>query len=72
MQFLEERNFTKEEIFGKLAPGLASVLAVNATEANALAGNCQGVVPFMSRERPRVARARRPDIGTPCPPADIN
>lgn len=38
MEFLASRNFTKEEIFGKLAPGLASILAVNATEANAIAG----------------------------------
>ena len=38
MEFLAARNFTKEEIFGKLAPGLASILAVNATEANAIAG----------------------------------
>jgi phage portal protein BeeE len=38
MDFLAGRNFTKEEIYGKLAPGLASILAVNATEANAIAG----------------------------------
>lgn len=38
MQFLEERQFTKEEVWGKLAPGLSSILAINANEANALAG----------------------------------
>ena len=38
MEFLAGRNLTKEEIFGVLAPGLASMLAVNATEANARAG----------------------------------
>lgn len=38
MEFLAGRTFTKEEIYGKLAPGLASILAVNATEANAIAG----------------------------------
>lgn len=38
MEFLEARQFTKEEIYGKLAPGLASILAVNATEANAKVG----------------------------------
>jgi HK97 family phage portal protein len=38
MQFLESRTFNKEEIIALYAPGLASVLAVNATEANALAG----------------------------------
>lgn len=38
MQAIEMRNATKEEIWGKLCKGLASVLAINATEANALAG----------------------------------
>jgi len=38
MQFIADRNFTKEEIWARLAPGLASIVAVNATEANALAG----------------------------------
>lgn len=51
MEFIESRNFTKEEIYGKLAPGLSSILAVNATEANAIAGKATliefGVWPFM-------------------------
>jgi HK97 family phage portal protein len=38
MEFLNARTFTKEEIFALFAPGLASVLAVNATEANSTAG----------------------------------
>jgi HK97 family phage portal protein len=38
MQFLAGRQFTKEEIFAVFAPGLASVLDVNATEANARSG----------------------------------
>lgn len=38
MDFLAGRTFTKEEIYDKLAPGLASILSVNATEANAIAG----------------------------------
>jgi len=38
MQFLDSRTFTKEEIFALIAPGLASSLDVNATEANAQAG----------------------------------
>jgi hypothetical protein len=38
MQFLEGRKFTKEEIFAHFSPGLASVLDVNATEANAKSG----------------------------------
>jgi len=39
MDFLASRQFSKEEIFGVLAPGLASILSVNSTEANALAGS---------------------------------
>lgn len=38
MEFINARTFTKEEIFAIYAPGLASVLAVNATEANSSAG----------------------------------
>jgi HK97 family phage portal protein len=38
MQFLESRKFNKEEIFALFSPGLASILDVNATEANAQAG----------------------------------
>ena len=38
MEFLAGRTFNKEEIYGIYAPGLASILAVNATEANAKAG----------------------------------
>ena len=38
MEFLQGRTFTKEEIFALFAPGLASMLAVNATEANSVAG----------------------------------
>lgn len=38
MEFLAGRDFNKEEIFGIYAPGLASMLDVNATEANAKTG----------------------------------
>jgi len=38
MQFLEARQFTKEEIWQKLAPGLLNILDKNVTEANATAG----------------------------------
>jgi HK97 family phage portal protein len=38
MQFLESRNMSREEIWAVLAPGLASMLSVNATEANAKTG----------------------------------
>lgn len=53
MEFLAGRGFAKEEIFGKLAPGLASILAVNATEANAIAGKATliefGVWPLLEQ-----------------------
>lgn len=52
MQFLEGRKANKEEIFALFAPGLASVLDVNATEANSLAGRATfielGVWPILS------------------------
>lgn len=38
MEFLAARTFNKEEIFAAIAPGLSSMLAVNATEANSVAG----------------------------------
>lgn len=38
MEFLQARQFTKEEIYSIFAPGLASMIAVNATEANARTG----------------------------------
>ncbi|HOW77937.1 MAG TPA: phage portal protein [Verrucomicrobiota bacterium] len=38
MEFLGARRFNKEEILAVYAPGLASMLDVNATEANAKAG----------------------------------
>ncbi len=38
MQYLEQRRFTMEEAYALIAPGLASVLAINATEANSTAG----------------------------------
>ena len=39
MEFLAGRQFTMEEIFRLFAPGLASLTAINATEANAKAGD---------------------------------
>ena len=38
VEFLEGRKFNREEIFGLMAPGLANMMAINATEANATAG----------------------------------
>ena len=38
MMFLEAREFTRDEIFAIYAPGLASWLAINSTEANSTSG----------------------------------
>jgi len=38
MEFLSGRTFTKEEIYNIFAPGLVSILALNATEANSKTG----------------------------------
>lgn len=38
MEFLNTRQFNKEEIWSKLAPGILQILDKNTTEANALAG----------------------------------
>lgn len=38
MMFLEMREFTRDEVFGVLAPGAAAMMAVNATEANSVTG----------------------------------
>lgn len=38
MEFLKGREFNKEEIFATYAPGLSSMLSVNATEANSKTG----------------------------------
>ena len=37
-QYIENRTFTKEEIYAIFAPGLASMTSVNATEANSKSG----------------------------------
>lgn len=37
-QYIEQREFTKEEIYSIYAPGYASMIDVNATEANSKAG----------------------------------
>jgi HK97 family phage portal protein len=38
MEFLAAREFNKEEIYSAFAPGLSSMLAINATEANSKVG----------------------------------
>lgn len=67
MQFLQGRTFTKEEIFAMYAPGLASMLAVNATEANSIAGRAtfigMGVWPKMVQIAEKVTNDILPSYG---------
>lgn len=67
MEFLSGRNFTKEEIFAMHAPGLASILAINATEANSMAGKGTflefGVWPKMSRVAEKIVNDILPLYG---------
>src|SRR3990167_3666406 len=53
MQALELRGFTRAEIWGKLAPGLESILSASAKEANAIAGKSTliefGVWPVLTQ-----------------------
>lgn len=67
MQFLEGRKFNKEEIFSAFAPGLASVLDVNATEANAKSGRATlmeyGVWPLLVSVAEKVSNNLLPVYG---------
>lgn len=67
MQFLEGRTFTKEEIFALYAPGLSSMLAVNATEANSVSGKRTfieyGVWPHLVRIAEKVTNDVLPLYG---------
>jgi len=68
MQFLEGRTFTKEEIFAIYAPGLSSMLAVNATEANSVSGKRTfieyGVWPHLVRIAEKITNDLLPMYGT--------
>ncbi len=55
MEFLAGRTFNKEEIYSIYAPGLASILAVNATEANAKAGKATFVEMAVWPQRVSIA-----------------
>ena len=67
MQFLEGRTFTKEEVFGMYAPGLSSMLAVNATEANSVSGKKTfieyGVWPHLVRIAEKITNDLLPLYG---------
>lgn len=67
MEFLQGRTFNKEEIFAIYAPGLASVLAVNATEANSKAGKATflefGVWPQLTSVAEKITNNLLPTYG---------
>jgi len=67
MQFLDGRTFTKEEIFAIYAPGLSSMLAVNATEANSVSGKRTfieyGVWPHLVRIAEKITNDLLPLYG---------
>jgi SPP1 gp7 family putative phage head morphogenesis protein len=67
MQFLDGRTFTKEEIFAIYAPGLSSMLAVNATEANSVSGKRTfveyGVWPHLVRVAEKITNDLLPMYG---------
>lgn len=77
MEFLESRKFTKEEIFTRLAPGLGSMLDVNATEANATTGRATlidlAVWPLLNQAAGRLQVDVLPAYGDGliCVPDDI-
>lgn len=68
MEFLGMRDFTKEEIFGLFAPGLSSLLSVNATEANATQGKATfiefSVWPKLQAAGEKVTSDILPSYGT--------
>jgi len=67
MQYLEQRTFTKEQIYDLVAPGLSSVLAVNATEANSTAGKdtllSMAIFPLHMSVSHRITKSVLPPYG---------
>jgi HK97 family phage portal protein len=67
MQFLLGRDFTKEEIWNVLAPGLVSILTKNATEANAKTGKATfaevSLYPMLVRMHEKITSAIMPSYG---------
>jgi HK97 family phage portal protein len=67
LQYLEARRFTKEEIYDVFAPGLASMLAVNATEANSKSGKATfseyAVWPMLEAFAQKITSAILPSYG---------
>lgn len=67
MEFIQARNFNKEEVFGIFAPGLASWLAINSTEANSKTGKDAflelGVWPVHQAIAEKITQAVLPGYG---------
>lgn len=67
VQFLDGRRFTQEEVYAIYAPGLASMLAVNATEANSISGKRTfveyGVWPHLVRVAEKITNDVLPLYG---------
>lgn len=68
MDFLSGRQFIKEEIWSGFAPGLASMLAINANEANSRTGKAilieMGVWPMLTGIAEKVTQAILPAYGS--------
>jgi HK97 family phage portal protein len=67
MDFINQRTFTKEEIYSLIAPGLSSILSVNATEANAKTGlatfNSMAVWPMLCASGEKITNDLLPLYG---------
>jgi HK97 family phage portal protein len=67
MEFIESRKMNKEEIYALFAPGLSSMLEVNTTEANAIAGKATlmelGVYPLLSMVAEKITNDVLPVYG---------
>lgn len=68
MEFLAGRGFTRDEIYNQFAPGLASILAVNATEANSRTGKATlmelGIWPTLVSVHERITNNILPAYGS--------
>lgn len=65
MEFLASRQFNKEEIYDIFAPGLASMLAINSTEANSVTGKATFMELAVYPEQVAVAEKITNDILIP-------
>ena len=77
MEFLNSRLANRDEIWGNIAPGLSSILSINATEANAKTGKATlidfKVYPMLKKIGDVITNNIMPDYGENllCEPEDI-